>query len=291
MKNIVEVYCFIDNFVKMIESKNVKSLAGRKSMLTKTDYVTLAIFKQEHGIKTTKQLYEFVQEYMRKDFPPLPSYQQFNQGIKSTFRYFIIIAWILTKMTRQKESKYHIVDSSPLPVCNNQYRFIAKLFKGLARSGKNLNGWFWGFKLHLIINDNMAIESIRITGGSTHDIDVLEGDFIEGIRGWLVGDKGYIGQKKAQELAKQNIKLVTRSRANMKKVPVLPIHNHLLSKRQAIESTFSYLKHRLTVLNSYARSVEGFFVNVFSAIVTYALNLTKKEKICCIQDVSMLSIS
>lgn len=286
MKNIVEVYCFIDNFVKMIESKNAKSLAGRKSMLTKTDYVTLAIFKQEHGIKTTKQLYEFVQEYMRKDFPPLPSYQQFNQGIKSTFRYFIIIAWILTKITRQKESKYHIVDSSPLPVCNN-----AKLFKGLARSGKNLNGWFWGFKLHLIINDNMEIESIRITGGSTHDIDVLEGDFIEGIRGWLVGDKGYIGQKKAQELAKQNIKLVTRSRANMKKVPVLPIHNHLLSKRQAIESTFSYLKHRLTVLNSYARSVEGFFVNVFSAIVTYALNLTKKKNTCCIQDVSMLSIS
>lgn len=291
MKNIVEVYCFIDNFVKMIESKTAKSLAGRKSMLTKTDYITLAIFKQEHGIKTTKQLYEFVQEYMQKDFPPLPSYQQFNQGIKSTFRYFVMIAWILTKMTRQKKSKYHIVDSSPLPVCNNQYRFIAKLFKGLARSGKNLNGWFWGFKLHLIINNNMEIESIRITGGSTHDTDVLEGDFIEGIKGWLVGDKGYIGQKKALELAKKNIKLVTRSRANMKKVPVLPIHNYLLSKRQAIESTFSYLKHRLAALNSYARSVESFFVNVFSAIVTYTLNLTKKEKMRSIQEFSMLLIS
>lgn len=291
MKNIVEVYCFIDNFVKIIESKTAKSLAGRKNMLTKTDYITLAIFKQEHGIKTTKHLYEFVKEYMQRDFPPLPSYQQFNQGIKATFRYFVMIAWLLTKITRQKESKYHIVDSSPLPVCNNQYRFIAKLFKGLARSGKNLNGWFWGFKLHIIINDNMEIEAIRITGGSTHDIDVLEGDFIEGIKGWLVGDKGYIGQKKAQELAKKNIKLVTRPRANMKKVPALPIHNHLLSKRQAIESTFSYLKHRLVVLNGYARSVESFFVNVFSAIVTYTLHLTKRGKMCCIQEISMLSIS
>ncbi len=70
-----------------IESKIAKSVAGRKSMLTKTDYITLAIFKQEHGIKTTKQLSEFVQEYMHKDFPPLPSYQQFNQGIKPTFHY------------------------------------------------------------------------------------------------------------------------------------------------------------------------------------------------------------
>lgn len=291
MTNIVEVYCFIDNFVKMIESKSTKDLAGRKPMLTKTDYITLAIIKQEYGFKTTKQLYEFVRDYMQKDFPPVPSYQQFNEGIKSTFRYFITIAWLLTKLTRQKESKYHIVDSSPLPVCNNQYRRIAKLFKGLARSGKNLNGWFWGFKLHLIINHNMEIEAIRISDGSVHDTDVLEGDFIEEIKGWLVGDKGYIGKKRAQELAKKDIKLVTRSRANMKKTPALPMHNYLLSKRQAIESTFSYLKHRLSVLNGYARSVEGFFVNVFSAVVTYTLNLTKKRKTCCLQEFSIALIS
>ena len=291
MKDIVEVYCFIDSFVKMIESKSSKSLAGRKSVLTKSEYITLAILKQEYGLKTTKQLYEFVQAYMQKDFPCLPSYQQFNQGIKSTFRYFVMITWFLTKLTRQKGAKYHIVDSSPLPVCNNQYRFIAKLFKGLARPGKNLNGWFWGFKLHLIINHNMEIESIRISDGSAHDIDALEGDFIDGIRGWLVGDKGYIGKNKAQELAKKDIQLVTRARANMKKFPALPIHNYLLSKRQAIESTFSYLKHRLSVLNSYARSVEGFFVNVFSAVVTYIFNLTRKGKACCIQEFSMALIS
>ena len=291
MKNIVEVYCFVDNFVKMIESKSLKSPAGRKSMLTKTDYITLTIFKQEYGLKTTKQLYEFVQEYMQKDFSPLPSYQQFNEGIKSTFSYFVMIAWLLTRLTRKKDAKYHIVDSSPLPVCNNQYRFQAKLFKGLARSGKNMNGWYWGFKLHLIINHDMEIESIKISDGSTSDIDALEGDFIDGIRGWLVGDKGYIGQKKAQELAAQGIKLITRTRKNMRKVPALPIHNYLLSKRQAVESTFSYLKYRLSVLSSYARSVEGFFVNVFSAIVTYSLNLKKKGKLPCIDEFSMLLIS
>jgi len=179
MKNIVEVYCFIDNFVKKIDSKEKKYLAGRKSMLSKTDYITLAIFKQDYGIKTNKQLYEFVGEYMRKDFPPLPSYQQFNEGIKSTLRYFMIITWLLTKITRLKGAKYHIVDSSPLPVCNNQHRFLAKLFKGIAKPGKNLNGWFWGFKLHLIINQNMEIESLRISDGSTRDIDVLADDFIQ----------------------------------------------------------------------------------------------------------------
>lgn len=279
MENLVETYCFVDNLVKLIDSKNKKSVIGRKGMLSKTDYIFLAVLKQKLGFKTTKQLYNFVTEYMNKEFSQFPSYQQFNEGIKETFRYFLIISWILTKKTRKKEAKYHIVDSSPLPVCNNQYRFLNKVFKGIASPGKNLNGWFWGFKLHLIINHNMEIESIRISDGSTRDTEVLEGDFIEQISGWLVGDRGYIGAKKAQELAAKGIKLITRSRKNMKKYPASPIHNYLLSKRQAIESVFSHLKHRLLALNSYARSAEGFFVNVFASIVTYIFDKQAKETI------------
>ena len=277
MKNIVEVYCLVDNFVKVIESKIAKSPAGRKSMLSKTDYVVLAIFKQECGIKTTKQLYNFVIEYMQKDFPPFPSYQQFNDGIKATFKYFVMIAWALSKMTRQRASKYHIVDSTPLPVCNNQHRFVARLFKGIARPGKNLNGWFWGFKLHLIINHNMEIESIRISDGSTRDIDVLEGDFIDMITGWLVGDKGYLGKEKAKKLAARGIRLITKPRKNMRQYPTTPTQNYILSKRQSIESMFSFLKHRLSAVNGYARSIESFFVNVFSAIVTYTFNRIDRE--------------
>jgi hypothetical protein len=61
-------------------------------------------------------------------------------------------------------------------VCNNQYRFIAKLFKGLARSGKNLNGWFWGFKLHLIINRPLSKlkktgKLVKTTKGENDEVD------------------------------------------------------------------------------------------------------------------------
>lgn len=290
MKNIIEVYCFIDNFVKLIEVKTPQKPAGRKSMLTKTDYITLAIVKQDFGIKTTKQLYEFVQEYMQRDFPALPSYQQFNHGIKSTFRYFMIIVLLITKINRRNGSQLHIVDSTPLPVCNNQHRFMAKLFKGLAQPGKNLNGWFWGFKLHLIINHNMEIEAVRISDGSTRDINVLEGDFIDMITGWLVGDKGYIGKEKAKKLARKNIRLITKPRKNMRHFPATRIQNYLLAKRQSIESVFSYLKHRLSAINGYARSIESFFVNVFSAIVTYTLNL-KNKNMSYLSDFSMALIS
>lgn len=282
MKNIIEVYCLIDNFVKFIHSKDPEKKVGRKRALSITDYVILTLFKQEHNFRTTKDLYNFVREYMSSYFPPVPSYQQFNEGINATFRYLVIISWLMSKHTRSKGAMYHVIDSTPMPVCNNQYRFSEKIFKGLAASGKNLNGWFWGFKLHLIINQNMEIESIKITNGSASDTSVLTDDFIDGIKGWLVGDKGYIGVDKAKDLSKKGIKLLTRTRKNMKKKPATSLHNYLFSKRQSIEGVFSYLKHRLFLINSYARSAEGFFVSVFSAIISYSLN--RKDK-------SMLSIS
>ena len=157
VKNLVEIYCLIDNLVKLFDSKTDKKRVGRTSKLSKTDFIVLAIIKQTLGFKTTKQLYNFATEYLQKDFHHFPSYQQFNEGITGTFKYFVLITWILTKKIPTKKTKYHIVDSTPLPVCNNQYRYLAKVFKGLASPGKNLNGWFWGFKLHLIVNDSLKI--------------------------------------------------------------------------------------------------------------------------------------
>lgn len=279
MKNMVEVYCLIYDLVKFFDRKRKVRSVGRKGILSCVDYVFLTLIKQECGFRTNKMLYEFVKGTMRRDFPQIPSYQQFNNGLsKSLYNLAFIIA-VLSSITRKKTAKYHMVDSTPLPLCNNQYRFIAKLAKNYASSGKNLNGWFFGFKLHIIANQDMEIESIRITGGSTSDITVLEGSFIQDIIGWLVGDKGYISAKKAQELAEKGISLITRTRKNMKKYPAKPIHNYLISKRQKIESVFSILKHRLQLINPYARSIQGYLVGVLSAIATYMFNCRSKKSL------------
>jgi IS5 family transposase len=265
------VFCISDNIVKAIDKNSNKNKVGRPGDLSKAEYVTLAILKQEMGIKTTKDFHKLVKEYMKVDFSNVPSYQQFCDGMKSTLKYFVFISWVLSGIARKKESGYYIVDSTPLPVCNNNYRFRSKIFKGLASSGKNMNGWYFGFKLHIIINDSMEIASMKITDGSHNDLAALDENFVKDISGWLVGDKGYIGAKKATELAEKGIKLVTRTKKNMKKYPALKVHNYLLSKRQSVESVFSYLKHRLSAVCAYARSAESYFVGVFSAIVAYTL--------------------
>ena len=47
---------------------------------------------------------------------------------------------------------FAFVNSTKLPVCNNKRIHSNKVFKGLAWRGKDTIGWFYGFKIHLIVN-------------------------------------------------------------------------------------------------------------------------------------------
>jgi len=56
MKNIVEIYCLADDLVKLIDKKTEKNKGvGRPSSLSKAEYITIAIMKQEYGIRTNKK--------------------------------------------------------------------------------------------------------------------------------------------------------------------------------------------------------------------------------------------
>ena len=46
----------------------------------------------------------------------------------------------------------YVIDSTPLRVCENIRIPRHKVFKELAQRGKTSIGWFYGFKLHLVIN-------------------------------------------------------------------------------------------------------------------------------------------
>ncbi|GAB1543671.1 hypothetical protein NUACC21_63470 [Scytonema sp. NUACC21] len=53
--------------------------------------------------------------------------------------------------------------STSIDICLTQRAKRNRVFKGLANWGKNSLGWYFGFKLHLIINDLVEIMSFMIT--------------------------------------------------------------------------------------------------------------------------------
>ena len=136
------------------------------------------------------------------------------------------------------------VDSTPLRVCRNQRILIHKTFEGLAKRGKCSMGWFFGFKLHLIINDKGEILNFMFTPGNVDDREPLkQGKFLKNIKGKLCADKGYIGQALFENLFLNGIQLVTKVKNNMKNSLMSIADKILLRKRALIETVNDELKN------------------------------------------------
>ena len=270
--NLEQIYCLADNFVKFIEKEVFKkSSVGRKGMLTRAEYLTIAIIKQDLGIKTNKKLYKLIKFCMQNAFSTLPSYSQFISGMNSNLLYLVYFLQIHTKINQQNSKGLYFVDSTPMPICSNAHRYAVKTDLGSASAGKNMNGWFYGYKLHLIINHNMDIVSFKFTTGSTNDTTALDEKLIKDLQGYLIGDKGYISSKKKKELAAKGLLLMTKPRKNMKQPPATPLSIALFKCRMKIESIFGTLKHEFSLINRYARSITGYFTQALAALVTYCL--------------------
>ena len=274
MNNLTEVYTLVDNLVKHINLsilQTIKPSVGRKGSLSRTEYVTIGLIKQFRNIQTNKELHNIVKTVYQREFASVPGYKQFNAGLQANFMYLCLIAEIITRLNGKKESTFSIIDSTPVPVCVNTRRSKTKLGKNLAKPGKNLNGWYYGFKLHIIINDNMDIVSMRITDGSTSNLKALDKNMVKNIFGYLIGDKGYLSKKKSKELSQYGVQLITKPRKNMKQIPVSKEVLSFLKKRQLVETVFSSLKHSLNMINRYARSIESCFAQVISATIAYSI--------------------
>ena len=136
------------------------------------------------------------------------------------------------------------VDSTPLRVCRNQRILIHKTFEGLAERGRCSMGWFFGFKLHLIINDKGEILNFMFTPGNVDDREPLkQGKFLENIKGKLCADKGYIGQALFENPFLNGIQLVTKVKNNMKNSLMSIADKILLRKRALIETVNDELKN------------------------------------------------
>jgi hypothetical protein len=187
---------------------------------------------------------------------------------------------LYTKKFRvSKPTGISFIDSTTLDVCDNRRIHSHKVFKDIAQRGKSSTGWFYGFKLHLVINDMGEILSFFLSTGEVNNreekvIEILTKDLF----GKLFGDKGYISQPLFERLYKRGIKLITKLKKNMKNKLMLIEEKLLLKKRALVETVNDFLKNICQIKHTRHRSFMNFLVNIVAGIAVYSF-LPKKPSL------------
>jgi len=281
---LTSIFYHVDNFCKELDFflygkllKNEKAKMGRPSKMMISEVMTIAIYFHHSRMRTFKDYYNIIiKGLMYRAFPNLVSYNRFVELMQKILMH---INLFFTYCCAGKVTGIAFVDSMPLVVCHNLRINSNKVFNGYAKRGKTSTGWFYGFKLHLIINEYGEIISFIITSGNVDDRNnKVMGHLTKVLRGKLFGDRGYISHPLFKKLYARGIHLFTRVKNNMKNTILKLEDKLLLNKRGIIESVNHKLQNSCQVEHSRHRSVLNFFINVISGLVAYAF-LDKKPTI------------
>jgi hypothetical protein len=271
MNDLVELFCSIDDFWKtfkcgwdshLIDCKRFHR--GPAPEMTVSEMMTIVVLFHQSDYRTFKYFYMYVQQNLYREFPRLISYSRFVRLMKTLFiplfSYLIHIKGKITGIS--------FVDSTSIRVCHNKRISRNRVFRDLAKCGKTTAGWFYGFKLHLIINEKGEIIAFQLTPGNIADVTMLE-TLSSGLWGKLFGDKGYISAKQAEKLFSQGVQLITGLRAKMKQKLMPLMDKILLRKRSLIETVNDQLKNISQIEHTRHRSPANFLINLLSGLVAY----------------------
>ena len=193
---VTHIFGIIDEFVIEFDLAMSISLLGnppkRKPKMCISEVMTIMVLFQLSGIRCFKWFYtQYLRKYLSSDFPNLVSYNRFVELQKKALIYMAVFA----KTCGNSEcTGISFIDSTPIRVCKNKRIFNHKVFKGIATRGKSTMGYFYGFKLHLIINEMGQIVDFQITQANVDDRTPIKGNLLKKIWGKLYGDKGYVSQ-------------------------------------------------------------------------------------------------
>jgi len=275
--DIIALFCDVDDFCLAFEPEyNKRQLEDgtrkriRKSKLCLSEVMTIIIWFHISGYRTFKDYYmKHVCKHLRSEFPDLVSYNRFVELMSDAL--FPLCCYLYTR--KGNCSGVSFIDSMPIAVCHNRRIPSNKVFAHIAQRGKNSVDWFYGFKTHLIFNDQGEFLAFRFTPGNTDDREPVP-DMVKDIFGKLFGDKGYISQNLFDLLFAQDVQLVTKIKRNMKN-KLMPLFDKLmLRKRAIVETIHDQLKNISQIQHTRHRSVANFLVNVIAALIAY----THKEK-------------
>ena len=283
--SIVELFCDVDDFCQSWASYGLPLQLGQpkrgpKPTLVLSEIMTILIhFHQSHYRDFKAYYLEHVLKHLRAEFPGLVSYTRFVELMPTAL--LPLCLYLVSRFAISRGLAF--IDSTALPVCHNKRISRHKVFEGLADRGKSSMGWFFGFKLHLIVDDQGELLAVCLTPGNVEDRKPVP-RLAKKLWGKLCGDRGYLSQRLFEQLFKQGLHLITPIRKNMPN-QLMPLADKLLTRQRSIIETINdQLKNISQIAHTRHRSVTNFLVNLLAGLIAYthqpkkpSLKLSKSE--------------
>ena len=234
--DIVALYCDLDDFYQAFApawQQHLLPAPGqrrqRASRLSTSEVMTLVVAFQDSDDRTFKHFYrKQVCRQWQAEFPALVSYSRLIECLPAVL--VPLSAYLRTRLGRPRGIAF--IDSLPLPVCHNRRIDSHQVFASMAQRGKSSMGWFYGFKLHFVMNDEGDLLAVRFTPGNVDDRAPVPG-WAEGLWGKLLGNRGYLGQELFERLEQTAVQLITELKRNMRN-KLMPLWDKLLLRKRAL---------------------------------------------------------
>jgi len=191
--SLLDLYCSVDAFWARFQPQWERELLAsgqrhrrRATQLHPAEILTILILFQQSGYRTFKGFYtQHVEMALRQEFPRLLSYTRFVELMPR----FLVPLAIYLHTQRGECTGISFIDSTSLAVCHPARIQQHRVFRVDARRGKTSVGWFYGFKLHLVVNDRGELLAFCLTPGNTDDRKPVP-RLVRRLFGRLFGDKG-----------------------------------------------------------------------------------------------------
>ena len=273
MISLESLFCDVDDFCQWFEPRWQQQLLGdglqrrrRCRRLCLSEIMTILIAFHQSAYRNFKWFYtQLVCRYWRRAVPELVTYHRFVDWIPSAL---IPLCGYLRQCFGQCTG-LSFIDTTSIKVCHNRRIAAHKVFNLLAARGKTSVDWFFGFKLHLVINEQGELPNVLLTPGNTDDRKPVP-QLLQRLFGKVFGDRGYVSQKLALQLWQDSgIQLITKLKRNMKNRLMLWSDKLLLRRRAIVESVIDQLKNISQIEHSRHRSPVNCLVNLVCGLIAY----------------------
>ncbi|WP_338790494.1 IS982 family transposase [Bernardetia sp. MNP-M8] len=278
--HLIGIFYLVDEFCLQAQSYVSSKWVGTKSsstftpsptrlpQLSASEIMTILVYYNYSGYKNFQYYYQrFVCNDLVPYFPKLCSYNRFLELIERVSLPMYVLAKLLC--AKSEETGTYFIDSKKIVISDNRRIHSHKVFKDIAKRGKGSMGWFFGFKLHLVINHLGEVMAFEITAANKADNNHnLLKNLLKNLKGNCFGDKGYL-TKLWEQLYEKGLKMITKTKKNMKNQLITLKEKYTLRKRAIIESVNDILISVFDVEHSRHRKPINAFTHMAATIVAY----------------------